>query len=358
MKAIRFIAAALLCANVVYADANEFAKAKEQGTKALIKYGQKLEKAKKYNDAICVYQTIISSEKDAANVQEALIKSAKAKVKLNDFGGAINDYEKVLKLKDDNQKKTLGNYVTAIQELSTIYSNRMNDFAGAIALVEKAEKTPNLNVHEKNRLKNKRGTLLAGQVTVLTRAKKFDAARKLAAANMKRTPGATSVTACINVEIAYSKTLTSQKKFAEADKALRAAKQFKGAKPGNYYAIQENIMMNMINKRDQAAAKKELEILKQMPGLKSGKILAEVRYLTSFSLNKEAVDLLAKSAEDTSFNNKVRAGFYGSAAFFAVSRLHNIKLCESYYAKAKELMGPKYKNMQVENSLKYWRRKL
>ena len=86
MKAIRFIAAALLCANVVYADANEFAKAKEQGTKALIKYGQKLEKAKKYNDAICVYQTIISSEKDAANVQEALIKSAKAKVKLNDFG--------------------------------------------------------------------------------------------------------------------------------------------------------------------------------------------------------------------------------------------------------------------------------
>ena len=46
MKAIRFIAAALLCANVVYADANEFAKAKEQGTKALIKYGQKLEKAK------------------------------------------------------------------------------------------------------------------------------------------------------------------------------------------------------------------------------------------------------------------------------------------------------------------------
>ena len=82
------------------------------------------------------------SDKNVANVQEALIKSAKAKVKLNDFGGAINDYEKVLKLKDDKQKKTFSHYVTAIQELSTIYSNRLNDFPGAIALVEKAEKTP------------------------------------------------------------------------------------------------------------------------------------------------------------------------------------------------------------------------
>ena len=358
MKAIRFIAAALLCANVVYADANEFAKAKEQGSKALIKYGQKLEKAKKYNDAICAYQAIISSDKNVANVQEALIKSAKAKVKLNDFGGAINDYEKVLKLKDDNQKKTLSHYVTAIQELSTIYSNRLNDFPGAIALVEKAEKTPNLHASEKNRLKARRGALLAGQVNAFVRARKFEAARKQAAANLKSTPGATSAGSCINVEIAYSKTLTSKKKYAEADKVLRAAKQFKGAKPGSYYAIQEAIMMNMLSKRDQAAAKKELEILKQMPGSKNGKILAEVRYLTSFNMNKEAVDLLVKSAEDTSFSKNVRAGFYGSAAFYAVSRLHNIKLCEFYYGKAKELMGPKHRNAQVEKSLAYWKKKL
>jgi magnesium-transporting ATPase (P-type) len=175
---------------------------------------------------------------------------------------------------------------------------------------------------------------------------------------VEKGPGDSVSAACINVEIAYSKTLTSQKKYAEADKVLRAAKQFKGAKPGSYYAIQEAIMMNMLSKRDQAAAKKELELLKQMPGSKNGKILAEVRYLTSFNMNKEAVDLLVKSAEDTSFSKNVRAGFYGSAAFFAVSRLHNIKLSESYYAKAKELMGPKYKNTQVENSLKYWRRKL
>lgn len=358
MKVFSFVTAALFSAGMVYADSAELEKAKQQGAKALIQYGQKLEKAKKIDDAICAYQTVISSDKNVANVQEALIKSAKAKVKLNDFGGAINDYEKVLKLKDDNQKKTLSHYVTAIQELSTIYSNRLNDFAGAIALVEKAEKTPNLHASEKNRLKAKRGALLAGQVNALVRAKKFDDARKLAASNLKRMPGATSAAACINVEIAYSKTLTSKKKFAEADKVLRAAKQFKGAKPGSYYAIQEAIMMNMLSKRDQAAAKKELEILKQMPGPKNGKILTEVRYLTSFNMNKEAVDLLVKSAEDTSFSKNVRAGFYGSAAFFAVSRLHNIKLCESYYAKAKELMGPKHRNMQVEKSLNYWRRKL
>ena len=117
-------------------------------------------------------------------------------------------------------------------------------------------------------------------------------------------------------------------------------------------------MMNMLSKRDQAAAKKELEILKQMPGSKNGKILAEVRYLTSFNMNKEAVDLLVKSAEDTSFSKNVRAGFYGSAAFYAVSRLHNIKLCEFYYGKAKELMGPKHRNAQVEKSLAYWKKKL
>jgi tetratricopeptide (TPR) repeat protein len=358
MKVFSFVTAALFSAGMVYADSAELEKAKQQGAKALIQYGQKLEKAKKYNDAICAYQAIVSSDKNVANVQEALIKSAKAKVKLNDFGGAINDYEKVLKLKDDNQKKTLSNYVTAIQDLSTIYSNRLNDFPGAIALVEKAEKTPNLHANEKNRLKAKRGALLSGQVSALIHAKKFDDARKLAAANLKNMPGATSAGSCINVEIAYSKTLTSKKKYAEADKVLRAANQFKGAKPGSYYAIQEAIMMNMLSKRDQAAAKKELEILKQMPGPKNGKILAEVRYLTSFNMNKEAIDLLVKSAEDTSFSKNVRAGFYGSAAFFAVSRLHNIKLCESYYAKAKELMGPKYKNTQVENSLNYWRRKL
>ena len=52
MKSIHFIAAALICANVVYADANEFAKAKQQGTKALIQYGRKLEKAKKYREKV------------------------------------------------------------------------------------------------------------------------------------------------------------------------------------------------------------------------------------------------------------------------------------------------------------------
>jgi tetratricopeptide (TPR) repeat protein len=359
MKGFIIASAVLFCAGVVYADANDIEEAKRNGTKALFSCGQKMEKAKKYEEAVDAYREIAATEKDVLRVQEALIKSAQAKLKLKDFGGAANDLDKILKLRKTDPKTGASNYQTAITRMAGIYTTRFNDHSGAIRLVDEALADENLAPGAKKRLKLLRDSLQRGQVNSLVAAKKYEEARKLAAENLKKMPGAASVASCINVEIACGKALTSKKQFDEADRIFRSASQIKGANARQYWLLQECILQNQMSKKDFAAAAKELEQLKKMPGgSKTGIVYAEVRFLLASGKNGAAIDLLVKSAQDTSFNQKERGNFYSSAALNTIMKLKDIKRTEEYYAQAKSLLGGKYKNAQVEKQLEFWKKKL
>ena len=359
MKGFIIASAVLFCAGVVYADANDIEEAKRNGTKALFSCGQKMEKAKKYEEAVEAYREIAATEKDVLRIQEALIKSAQAKLKLKDFGGAVNDLKKVLELKKTDPKTGASNYQTAVTRLAGIYTSRFNDYSGAIRLVDEALADENLVSGAKKRLKLLRDSLQRGRVNSLLAAKKYEEARKLAAENLEKMPGAASAASCISVEIACGKALTSKKQFDEAYRVFRSAAQIKGANARQYWLVQECILQNRMSKKDFAAAEKELEQLKKMPGgSKTGIVYAEVRFLLASGKNEEAVALLVQSAQDTSFSKKERGNFYSSAALNAISKLKDIKRAEEYYEQAKSLLGGKYKNVQVEKLLEFWKKKL
>lgn len=359
MKGFIIAGAVLFFAGVVHADANDIEEAKRNGTNALFSYAQKMEKAKKFEEAVDAYREIASSEKNVLRIQEALIKSAQAKLKLKDFGGAANDLDKILKLRKTDPKSGAANYQTAITRLAGIYTTRFNDHSGAIRLVDEALADENLAPGAKKRLKQLRDSLQRGRVNSLLAAKKYEEARKLAAENLKKMPGAASVASCIGVEIACGKALTSKKQFDEAYRVFRSAAQIKGANARQYWLVQECILQNRMSKKDFSAAEKELEQLKKMPGgSKTGIVYAEVRFLLASGKNEEAVDLLVKSAQDTSFNQRERGNFYSSAALNTISKLKDIKRAEEYYAQAKSLLGGKYKNAQFEKQLQFWKKKL
>jgi hypothetical protein len=243
-------------------------------------------------------------------------------------------------------------------DLAHIYSSRMGNYAGAIELLDNAMADKGF-AFAKKRFQQKKESLLQEQVKKLVAIQKFDEARKLAAENLKKMPGKTSIASMINTETAYGKWLTSRKKFAEADQVLRAAAKLKGAPAEIYWNIQEAILFNQIIKRNITEAQKELEKLKKMPGNPGPRIvMAEARLLSIFEKNQELVNLFVQAANDPKFKPKEQGNFYAEAAFYAVSRLKNIKLSEEYYEKAKSLMGKKYRNPRVEKSLNYWRTKL
>lgn len=358
MKKTPFVFIALLCAGIVCAGESELAKAKKNGTKALFKYAQKLEKSKKYEEAIEVYYDIIASEKNIAVIQDARIKSSKAKARSKDYGGAIHDLQNVLAMKEKYPKTRLSYYQTAIMDLAHIYSSRMGNYAGAIELLDNAMADKGF-AFAKKRFQQKKESLLQEQVKKLAAIRKFDEARKLAAENLKKMPGKTSIASMINTETAYGKWLTSRKKFAEADQVLRAAAKLQGAAAVHYWRIQEAVVQNQTSKRNWTETKKELEKLKKMPGApRTGIVLAESRVLNAFGKNHELVQLYVQAANDPKYTRRERGFFYADAAFYAVSKLKNIKLSEEYYAKAKALIGKKYRNARVEKSLTYWRGKL
>lgn len=359
MKGFIIASTVLFCAGVVYADANDIEEAKRNGTKALFSYGQKMEKAKKYEEAVDAYREIAATEKDVLRIQEALIKSAQAKLKLKDFGGAVNDLNKVLETKKSDPKTGVANHMTAVTRLSQIYAGRLNDYSAAIRLIDEFLADETIAPANRKRLIQTKENLLRGQVNSLVAAKKYEEARKMAAENLKKMPGAASTASCVNVEMAYSKKFTAGKQYDEADRILRAAAQTKGINPRQRWLIQECLLQNQMSKKDFAAAAKELDQLKKMPGgTKSGIVYAEVRFLLASGKNEEAVALLVQSAQDTSFNRKERGSFYSSAALNAISKLKDIKRSEEYYAQAKSLLGGKYKNTQVEKQLQFWKKKL
>ena len=357
MKRFNFAVAFLLGAGVLYADGTGFEEAKQGGTKALLSYGQKMEKEKKFEEAVLAYKEVASTEKNVIQVQEALLKSSQVKVNLKDLGGAVNDLEKVLETRKTDPKTGAANHLTAVIRLAQILSTKLNDFPGAIALVDDFQKDQELPPASRKRLEQTRNSLLRNQVNSLVRAKKYEEARKLAADNMQKLPGPEMSAACINVEIAYSKSLTSKKQYDEADKVLRAAAQIKGAKPANYWRVQEAIIQNLMSKKDYVVGQKELDLLKKMPGgSKNNTVMAEVRFLLSSGKSEEAIDLLVKSAEDKSFKQKERGSFYNSAALNTMAKLHDVKRAEEYYEKAKSLLGEKFKNARLEKMITNWKK--
>jgi|GEM_PF-3736130 len=359
MRGFIIASAVLFCAGVVHADVNDIEEAKRNGTNALFSYGQKMEKAKKYEDAVDAYREIAPSEKNVLRIQEALLKSADAKLKLKDFGGAVNDLNKVLETKKSDPKTGGPNHMTAVIRLSQIYAGRFNDYSAAIRLLDEFLADETIAPANRKRLIQTKENLLRGQVNSLLTARKYEEARKMAAENLKKMPGATSVTSCVNVEMAYSKMLTSKKQYDEADRILRAAAQTKGINQRQLWLIQECLLQNQMSKKDFAAAEKELKQLKKMSGgTKSGNVYAEVRFLLASGKNEEAIALLVKSAQDTSFNQKERGNFYSSAALNTITKLKDIKRTEEYYAQAKSLLGGKYRNVQIEKQLEFWKKKL
>lgn len=361
MKGFIIASTVLFCAGVVHADVNDIQEAKRNGTNALFSYAQKMEKAKKFEEAVDAYREIASSEKNVLRIQEALIKSAQAKVKvnLNDIGGAVNDLNKVLETKKSDPKTGVANHMTAVTRLSQIYAGRLNDYSAAIRLIDEFLADETIAPANRKRLIQTKENLLRGQVNSLVAAKKYEEARKMAAENLKKMPGAASTASCVNVEMAYSKKFTAGKQYDEADRILRAAAQTKGINPRQRWLIQECLLQNQMSKKDFAAAAKELDQLKKMPGgTKSGIVYAEVRFLLASGKNEEAIALLVQSAQDTSFNRKERGNFYSSAALNTISKLKDIKRAEEYYAQAKSLLGGKYKNAQVEKQLQFWKKKL
>ena len=359
MKKISFICIALSMTSIISAAPAENSSSAKQSAKELIATGQKLEKAKQFEAAIEAYNEAIAVEKNILGLQNALLKSAKAKVKIKDLGGAINDLEKLLSLKKNNPTVGLINYQTAILEIANIYSNHVKDFNGAIALVDQALADKSYNASMIKKFIQRKNALLQGQVNELVKYKKFDQARKLAATNLKNMPSDATKIAVINTEIAYAKYLTAKKKLKESEAILRAAAKIKVANSKIYWAIQEAILQNAIVSKNIVIAQKELDILKKMSnGDKLYLVKPQERFFLAFGKNKELVDFLINTAKDSKLTKRKQADLYADASFYAVSKLKNLKLSRELYAKAKALAGKNYRNMRVEKSQAYWEKKL
>lgn len=359
MKVFYCIFTFLFCAGMVSAGEKELSRAGTQGTAGLAKYAIKLEKEKKYEEAILVYKEIIASEKNIPEIQNFLIKSAKGKMKINDFGGAVHDLEQVLAMKKSSLKKSLKHCETAVMELAAIYSSRMKNYSGALLLLDKAVSDKDFSTAAIKKFSRKKEILLQEEVNTLVRLKKFDAARKKAAENRKKMPGSATVKSVINTETAYAKMLTGRKKYSEANIVLQEAAKIKGASPKEYWSIQEAHFLNELAARKFDAAKAALDKLAKMPGgNRNTLVMLKVRMLFISGKDREMVELLVKNANDSRFTEKEQGKFYAEAAFYAVSRLKNIKLSEEYYAKAKARYGKNYRNTRVEKSLAYWKNKL
>ena len=340
--------------------AGELTKAKEGGLKSLNTYAAKMLKEKKYDDAINAYTLILEKEKSKSAIQNTLYASAKAKAANGDFGGAVNDLVKAGKVVSSNAKANAAFQLKVITFLSSIYAENFNDFCKAYALLDEALKNKiflEIPAYKQSLLARK-DSLKRAEINSFLKLKKYDAARKLASANYTETKSVPSFAIFLDTETAYCKYLLGTKKFAEAEALARKLAATKGAKKSFYYYNQILLIQIKTKKKDFAGAEKELAILKNFPGCnKFTLVMEEVRLLIAMQKNDEAVSLLLKSAENTSFNAKERGNFYNSAALNVLKQNMDVNRAEEYYKKAKDFLGAKFRNLQLEKLLKHYRNK-
>ena len=338
----------------------ELKKAAAGGIKDLNLYAAKMLKEKKYDDAINAYTFILEMEKSKSAIQNTLFASAKAKAANEDFGGAVNDLIKAGKTVSGNAKADAAFQLKALLFLTSIYAEKINDYPKAFAVVDEALNNVIFsgNPAHKKALLNRKNRLQRSEVNSLLKLKKYDEARRLASANYEKAKSLSSLTAFLDTETAFCKYLLGTKKYAEAEALARKIAAIKGAKKSFYWNNQALILQIKTRKKDFAGAEKELGVLKKTPGgLPFNLVMEEVRLLLAMQKSDGAISLLLKSAENPSFKAKERGNFYNSAALNVLIKNMNVKRAEEYYEKAKALSGAKFRNLQFEKLLKYYRNK-
>ena len=136
------IPALLLAANI--SAAGELAKAAAGGNKSLNIYAAKMLKAKNYEEALSAYTLLLEKEKSVSARINLLSSSAKAKLQLEDFGGAVNDLRKAQAVKHPNVKVNAANQLRILLQMTDIYAGKLNDYPRAFGLVEAALKNKEL----------------------------------------------------------------------------------------------------------------------------------------------------------------------------------------------------------------------
>ncbi len=338
----------------------ELKKAAAGGSKDLNLYAAKMLKEKKYDDAINAYTFILEMEKSKSAIQNTLFASAKAKAANEDFGGAVNDLIKAGKTVSGNAKADAAFQLKALLFLASIYAEKINDYPKAFSVVEEALNNVVFsgNPAHKKALLNRKNSLQRNEVNSLLKLKKYDEARRLASANNEKEKSLSSLTVFLDTETAFCKYLLGTKKFAEAEALARKIAAIKGAKKSFYWNNQVLILQIKTRKKDFAGAEKELAVLKKTPGgLPFNLVMEEVRLLLAMQKSDAAISLLLKSAENPSFKAKERGNFYNSAALNVLKQNMDVKRAEKYYEKAKALSGAKFRNLQLEKLLKYYKNK-
>jgi hypothetical protein len=352
------IPALLLAANV--SAAGELDKAAAGGNKSLNIYAAQMLKAKNYEEALSAYTLLLEKEKSVSGRINLLSSSAKAKLQLEDFGGAVNDLRKAQAVKHPNVKVNAANQLRILLQMTDIYAGKLNDFPRAFGLVEDALKNKELfgTPAAQKVLQARKKALMKSFITSLVKLKKYAEARSLAQKNLEKEKSEYALKIFTEIETLHCKHLMAAKKYAEAEALAQKLLTLKGCGNAFYWQIRAMLMQIKIRKKDFKGAANELLLLKKMPGgSRFNCVMEEVRLLLVMQKSDEAIALLLKSASDSSFSSRERGNFWNSAAYNVLIKNMDVKKAEEYYKKARTLLGSKFRNLLLEKLILRYKNK-